>query len=259
VASSGGNAGVAVAYTGRKLKIPTIIIVPKTTPEFMLNRIKAEGADVRVHGAVWDEADAYSRKLAEDEGATYIHPFDHPDLWEGNSSLIEELAAHSEFQKNPPDVVICSVGGGGLMSGICQGLEKAGWKDTTLVVSETTGANCLAAAIRNGGPVRVSVNSIAKSLAPSTVSTQAYEWTKRRKVENFEVEDASTVRTCISFLDDHRLLIEPACAASLVPIYEKTILDKFPQKPKSIVVILCGGSMTSLELLTQWRETFLKK
>src|SRR5690349_15197906 len=78
ISSSGGNAGLAVAYAGRKLKIAVDVIVPESTPIFVQEKLRLEGARVSVSGASWIEADALARKLAESPEAAYIPPFDHP-------------------------------------------------------------------------------------------------------------------------------------------------------------------------------------
>jgi len=123
ITSSGGNAGYAVAYAGRKLGIPTTVVVPTSTSEVMKKRIESEGAKVIAAGKVWDEANAYALQLLKDQPqVTYIPPFDHPEVWAGNSSLIDEIRDQLEGAK--PDVVICSVGGGGLLNGIVHGLRR---------------------------------------------------------------------------------------------------------------------------------------
>lgn len=88
VSSSGGNAGLAVAYSGRLLKVPVKVIVPQSTPSFMVQKIQREGAEVIIHGKDWNGADVLARELAEEPGSFYISPFDHPLIWKGHASLI---------------------------------------------------------------------------------------------------------------------------------------------------------------------------
>ena len=91
VSSSGGNAGIAVAYVGRKLSIPVRVVVPESTTAQARESILAQGAQLTVHGASWYEANAYAEaSLAADEA--FIHPFDHPLLWQGHSTMIDEIA-----------------------------------------------------------------------------------------------------------------------------------------------------------------------
>ncbi len=80
ICSSGGNAGFAAAYAARQLGYPATIVIPESTPDFVAASLRDEGADVIVHGKVWDNANEYALKLAEDvDGSIIIHPFDHPD------------------------------------------------------------------------------------------------------------------------------------------------------------------------------------
>jgi len=143
ITSSGGNAGLAVAYSGRQLNIPVTVVVPETTPEFMRHLIEAEGAEVKIHGKAWDNAHEFANSLCTDPSYQYIHPFDDKDIWEGHSTIITEVAAH----KIKPSVVVTVVGGGGLLIGILQGLHKVGWNDVPIIACETVGTASFAAAI----------------------------------------------------------------------------------------------------------------
>ena len=106
ISSSGGNAGHAVATVGRQLGMAVRVIVPTTTKPLMVEKIKAQGAEVQVHGANWNEADALARELVEAAPeAEYIPPYENPLLWTGHSSLIDEVAAAGER----PGAVVASV------------------------------------------------------------------------------------------------------------------------------------------------------
>ena len=109
VSSSGGNAGYAVAYAGRELSLPVLVVVPSTTPDSTRRQLNLMGAEVQVVGNVWDEADVQARELAVEKGAAYIPPFDHPTLWRGHSTLIDEVA---ESHGRPDLLSSPSVAGG---------------------------------------------------------------------------------------------------------------------------------------------------
>ena len=121
VCPSGGNAGFAAAVAGAALGVRTTILVPQTTHETVRQAIRAIGAELIVAGEVWDETNQAALRLCDQPGAVYIPPFDHPDIWDGNATLIDEAASQCQF-----DAVICAVGGGGLMSGIVQGFHRNG-------------------------------------------------------------------------------------------------------------------------------------
>lgn len=250
VSSSGGNAGLAVAYAGLALNIPATIVIPKTTPTLMIDKLKAEKATVIVHGENWDESDEFARTLAASDNKAYIPPFDHPKIWEGYVSLIEEL--HQANLK--PDAIIVSVGGGGLYSGLVQGCEKIGWHDVAMITSETTGAASFAKAFKAKKRIRLeTIDTVATTLGAKQICQQAFEWSQRHPTFPQIVTDKQAVRACLQFADEHRQLVEPACGAALAIAYEN-----FPilQDYEKIVIIICGGSGVSLSLLQQWKAAF---
>ena len=145
VSSSGGNAGLAVAYAGRQLGVPVTVVVPETSTGTARALLAREQAEVIVHGASWQDANelALSRVGA---GDAFIHPFDDPLLWHGHASMIDEVvAAGLTF-----DAVVVSVGGGGLMCGVAEGLRRHGLDHVPIVAVETTVAASLRAALDAG-------------------------------------------------------------------------------------------------------------
>lgn len=125
---------------GQKLGIPVDVFVPTTTLPMMITKLRYANANVNVGGANWNEADHLARTtLAKNPNAQYIPPFDDPLIWEGNSFLVDELV---EQMDGPPDVVIASVGGGGLLRGLQLGLERRQCFNTKILAVETTGASC---------------------------------------------------------------------------------------------------------------------
>ena len=135
VSSSGWNAGLAVAYSGRQLNIPVTVIVPKTTKKQAIDLIKAEGANVVVTGTDWSEAHAYAIEISKG-GAKYIHPFDDSYIWEGHASIIDEIFSNN-FR---PDAIVLSVGGGGLLCGVVEGLKRNS-ENIPILAVETKGAD----------------------------------------------------------------------------------------------------------------------
>lgn len=149
ICASGGNAGMAAAYAARKMGVPATIIVPSSTPQLVVQRLQDHGVAVKIVGEVWDDANAEALKLARTEGLTYVPPFDHPLLWEGHASMVVEVAA-SLGPSVKPGAVVVSVGGGGLLCGVIQGLKDVGWMDVPIIAMETVGADCFNAAIKAG-------------------------------------------------------------------------------------------------------------
>ncbi|ESO12670.1 hypothetical protein HELRODRAFT_105471 [Helobdella robusta] len=260
VASSGGNAGLAAAYVTKKLNVPLDLYIPINTKKEMLERLRAEGANVILHGKVWDEADEEARKELRDPSVGYISPFDHPDIWEGHSSLIMEA---SEQMSKKPDLVILSVGGGGLLLGVSRGMEAVGWNDVPILAMETVGADCLHQALLAGKLIKLrSITSIASSLGALMVAEEVLKISKQRKIISKVVTDEECVEAVCRFLDDHCMLVEPSCGASLAAIYAGIVSGMLPQfksnarKLKNILVIVCGGVNINLNQLNMWKTQF---
>jgi len=251
VCPSGGNAGFAAAVAGAALKVRTTIVVPQTTPESVREKIRAIGAEVLVHGAIWDEANQEALRLCEQPQAVYIPPFDHPDIWDGNGSVIDEAA-----QQLPDgfDVVICAVGGGGLLAGVVQGLQRNGLQNVPVIAAETEGVASYAAALQADEPVTLpAITSIANSLGSKRVAQQAFDWSKRHDIRSAVVSDAQAVDACLHFADDMRLLVEPACGAALAVAYQNLpVLASF-QRP---LMIVCGGIGVDVGKLAAWKTQF---
>ncbi len=249
VSSSGGNAGYAAAYAGRKLELPTIVFVPSTTAPQLRAQIAAQGADVRVTGDVWDEAHAAALRFSQEQSALYVHPFDHPLIWQGHATLVDEIVD----EIGAPDAMVLSVGGGGLMCGVIEGLRRNGLSHVPLAAVETEGTASLAASLKQGKLVTLErVTGVAKTLAAKTVSPTAFEWATQHPVQSVVVTDAEAIRACIDFADDHKCLVEPACGASLSLAYQPRAIF---EKANRVVIIVCGGIGIDLEMLQAWRTS----
>lgn len=250
VCSSGGNAGIAAAYSGRMLKVPVKVIVPQTTLPLMHQKIREEGAEVTVHGALWDEADALARQIAQEQGYSYIPPFDNPYIWLGNSTIIDEI----EETDVSPDAILVAVGGGGLLCGLVEGLKRHKKNEVAVLAVETEGAASFNAAVKAGKVVTLEkIDTVATSLGAKKVTSQALEYTKSHPISSYVVSDKQAVEACLAFADDHYTLVEPACGTALAPIYSG--MDIFSSY-STIVVIVCGGKGVSLSLLRSWAERF---
>ena len=242
ISSSGGNAGLAVAYTGRQLGVPVTVVVPETTAQRARELIVQQGAEVIVHGASWTEANALAQSLLTQHDV-FIHPFDHPLLWEGIIPMIDEVIADGVT----PDAVVLSVGGGSLLSGVAAGLKKHGLAHIPIYTVETQGTASLHASIVAKQHVELDqVSGIATTLAAKKVCQNAFEVSQALEVRSLVVSDQDTVDACLKFVDDHRILVEPACGATLSVLYDQA----FQFKPTDqVLVIVCGGAGITLETL----------
>ncbi|KAG5857740.1 hypothetical protein ANANG_G00022580 [Anguilla anguilla] len=252
ICSSGGNAGMATAYVARKLNIPATIIVPSSTPELVIHKLKSQGATVKVVGKVWDDANAEALTLAQNEGLTFVPPFDHPLVWQGHASIIREIKA---CLLTKPGAVVVAVGGGGLLCGVVEGLREVGWGDVPIVAMETRGANCLNEAMKAGKPVTLpDITSEAKTLGAKTVCSQAFEYCKEGNIISEVVTDSEALQAIELFLDEERVLVELACGAAIAAVYTGLIQrlqeeGRLPRRLGPLVVVVCGGSSISMAQL----------
>lgn len=245
--SSGGNAGLAVAYAGQQLGLPVTVVVPETTTERAICLLRDYGAQVIVHGPGWQEANQKALSLKDAETA-FIHPFDDPLLWQGHASMIDEVAR----QGVQPDAVVVAVGGGGLLSGVAEGMQRQGWDAVPLIAVETVGAASFNAAVEAGERVTLpAITSVATSLGARQICQQAFQWAHTRPVISRVVTDKAALDACEQFLSDQRVLVEPACGAALALAYEQSATLAPYQR---VLFIVCGGATAGIDQIRQWRN-----
>ena len=251
ISSSGGNAGIAVAYAGRHLRIPVTVVVPETTSEHAKALIRLENGEVIVHGASWQEANALAQSMIAERTA-FVHPFDDPLLWRGHASMVDEVTRAGVR----PDAVVLSVGGGGLLCGVVEGLRCNGMENVPVIAVETAGADSFAQSLAAGHRITLAgITSIATSLGARQVCEQAFRWSTVHPVKSAVVSDEAAVSACKRFLDEHRVLVEPACGASLALLYEHgAALESFG----TLLVIVCGGVTATTDQLQAWSTRLLQ-
>ena len=261
VCPSGGNAGFAAAVAGVALGVRTMVVVPTTTAAAVVEAITAIGATVVVHGVVWDEANLEALRLCAQPGAVYIPPFDHPAIWEGNATVIDEAVRQLALLRDAVDsasesfdAIVCSVGGGGLLCGVLEGLHRNGLAQVPVLAVETAGAASYAAALAAGTPVRLDViSSVATSLGARQVAQAAVDWRLRHHIISVVVSDADAVGACLRFAGDLRMLVEPACGAALAVAYGALPVLQLFRRP---LIIVCGGIGVDLATLASLKQRF---
>ena len=250
ISSSGGNAGLAVAYAGRRLGVPGTIVVPKSTGERARELIAAQGAKVRIHGAAWDDSHRLGLELSRHEHGAYVHPFDDPVVWDGHASMIDEVIDAGL----KPDLVIVSVGGGGLFCGLMQGLDRNGLGHIRILALETEGAASLHRSLVAHHLIELEqIDTIATTLGARRVAPAAFDFARRPNVATRTVTDSQALDSCFRFATDHRVLVEPACGAALAAVY-----GHFQPVPEchDILLIVCGGAGVNIDMLETWRREF---
>ncbi|KAI0693711.1 tryptophan synthase beta subunit-like PLP-dependent enzyme [Cytidiella melzeri] len=285
IVASGGNAGLAVACAAKVLGLKCSVFLPEGASSSTLAFFKKEEAEVREIGDSYQQALAAAEDaVAAEENAVLVPAYDEPLLWEGHSSVIEETAQQLP-QGAKPDAVFCCVGGGGLLGGIIIGCKAVGWDDVPIVAMETHGSNCFYQSISlNAGPFESSplppseglevihdtkydcniaklpkLTSRASSLGASWPSPGVVKHALKRKggIECVCVSDEMAMQTALRFADDHKILVELACATTLTSAYSPGLFDRLvPSQPamkRTVVFIVCGGFKVSLRELGGYR------
>lgn len=271
--SSGGNAGLACVAAANFVGRPSTVVVPLSTKPHMIEKIKALGAtDVVQHGNHFKEADRYLNEVvmieakARGEEPIYCHPYDDPDVWEGHSSLVDEVDQQlSQAEDGAPDAIVCSVGGGGLFNGIMDGISRTSkWDKTQVLALETHGADSLSSALdKEEWATLPGITSIATSLGAVKVSSRTFqlasEGRRSGKVRNMVLSDAEAAMGCWRFAEDERMLVEPACGVNLALCYGdrlKKALGRSVRPDDKIVIVVCGGQNTSVDMISTWKQEY---
>jgi len=256
VSSSGGNAGLATAHAARALGIACTVVLPTTTPDAVRSKLEDEyGAEVIVEGAIWDEANERAKALAAEYRRPLVHPFEGETTHKGHASLVQEVDEQLAEMGKKMDAIVCCVGGGGLLAGVLRGVGDR--DDCLIVAAETHGADSFAQSMEAGKPATIPITSIAKSLGAGTPSpTVLKDALASKRVYTHVVSDAAAVRACLSFADERRVLVEPACGAALACVYGNDV-PKALQGRRCVVVEVCGGAVINMEQMNAWAGELL--
>ena len=174
ITASAGNHAQGVAYAAKAFGVKAVIVMPVSTPLIKVNRTKAYGAEVVLYGEVYDEACQHALKLAEENGYTFIHPFDDLDVATGQSTVAMEILKELPFV----DIILVPIGGGGLATGVST-LAKMLNPNIKVIGVEPSGAACLKASFLSNEVVTLeSVNTIADGTAVKTPGSKIFPYIK---------------------------------------------------------------------------------
>ncbi len=249
VTASGGNHGLGVAIAARLLNIPCRVFLPISTSNYRVELLEKLGAEVKLVGDTWDDANKIAIEFASETSSLYIHPFADVEVITGQGTIVNELID----QIDNFDMILVSVGGGGLITGITRNLDARGLLDHVEVHSvETKGADSLFQSINAGQLVTLpDITSIAKTLGARRTTPEIFSYLRDRLSGAHIVTDKSAVASMVEFLEHEKILVEPAtsCTVSLLTSGSLDI------EGKRVVVVICGSNVT-LDELSAWRQRF---
>ena len=233
ICSSAGNHAQGVAYSAQKKGIKAVIVMPSITPLVKVEATRAYGAEVVLHGDVYDDAYGKAVRLSEEKGYTFVHPFDDYQVLCGQGTIgLEILDELSDV-----DEILVPVGGGGLLSGIAAGVKAANPR-VKVVGVEPIGAMSMKVSLDEGQIARLSeVKTIAEGVAVRQVGELTFALCKEYVDEMVTVSEKDIMESVLMLLDKHKLIAEAAGVVTLAA------LKKRAKPGKKIVCLISGGNI----------------
>ena len=233
ITASAGNHAQGVAFAAKKFGCKAVIVMPTVTPLIKVNRTKSYGAEVILHGDVYDDAYAYACELAEEEGYTFVHPFNDIDVATGQGPIAMEIV-----QELPTvDYILVPIGGGGLVSGVAT-LAKMLNPKIKVIGVEPAEAASMKAALAAGEVVQLeSANTIADGTAVKAVGDKILPFVKENVDDVLLVEDDELIGAFLDMVENHKMIVENSGLLSVAA------LKQLDCKGKKVVCVLSGGNM----------------
>lgn len=233
ITASAGNHAQGVAYAAKELGARAIVVMPTTTPLMKVNRTKNYGAEVILHGEVFDEACDHARALAEKEGYTFIHPFDDLGVATGQGTIAMEIVKELPLV----DYILVPVGGGGLATGVST-LAKMLNPNIKVIGVEPAGANCLQASLEAGEVITLpGVNTIADGTAVKRPGEQVFPYLQKNLDGIITIQDDELIVAFLDMVENHKMIVENSGLLTVAALKHMNV------KNKKIVSILSGGNM----------------
>lgn len=233
ITASAGNHAQGVAYAAKCYGVKAVIVMPNTTPLIKVNRTKNYGAEVVLYGDVYDEACARAYELAEENGYTFIHPFDDLAVATGQGTIAMEI-----FKELPlVDYILVPIGGGGLATGVST-LAKMLNPKIKVIGVEPAGANCLQASLKEGKVTTLArVSTIADGTAVKTPGEKIFPYLSDYLDDIITVEDEELVVAFLDMVENHKMIAENSGLLTVAALKHLNVRDK------RIVSIISGGNM----------------
>ena len=233
ITASAGNHAQGVAYAAKLAGAGAVIVMPTTTPLMKVNRTRSYGAEVVLHGDVFDEALAHANRLAAEKGYTFIHPFNDLDVATGQGTIAMEI-----IKELPTvDYILVPIGGGGLCTGGAT-LAKLLNPKIKIIGVEPAGANCMQESLRAGKVVSLpSVNTIADGTAVQTPGELLLPYIQENVDKIITIEDSELIVAFLDMVENHKMIVENSGLLTVAALKHLNV------NKKKIVSILSGGNM----------------
>jgi len=238
ITASAGNHAQGVAFAAKRFGCKATIVMPSITPLIKVNRTKSYGAEVILHGNVYDEACEYAKQLAEEKGLTFVHPFDDLDVVTGQGTIAMEIV-----QELPTvDYILVPVGGGGLSTGVSVLARMLNPKIKVIGVEPSNAASMLAA-FECGEPVTLPyASTIADGTAVKRIGDVIFPYAKEHIDQIITVEDDELIGAFLDMVENHKMVVENSGLLTVAA------LKQLDLKGKKAVAVLSGGNMDVITL-----------
>jgi threonine dehydratase len=235
VCSSAGNHAQGVALAARIHGIRAVVCMAQNATRSKVEATKAYGAEVVLHGNIWDEANEKAKELVRTEGLTYVHPFDDEQLIAGQGTLGLEIV-----QDWPEvDAIVVPIGGGGLISGVSMAAKSFNPKIRVIGVESSDGP-AMKRSVDAGELVTIDCGTIIDGLRVKTVGATTFSVVQRYVDEIVTLPDREIFDAMIWIMERAKLVVEGAAAASVAALLHGLV--KLPAGSR-VAAVLSGGNV----------------
>ena len=238
ICASAGNHAQGVALGARKLGARAVIVMPVTTPQLKVDAVRALGGEVHLHGDSYSDAYVYALEQQKQNGLTFVHPFDDPDVIAGQGTIAMEILRQHQ---GPLDAVFVAIGGGGLISGVANYI-KAVRPEIKVIGVQMNDSDAMMQSVAAHQRVTLpDVGLFSDGTAVKLVGEETFRIASEL-VDEFITVDTDAV--CAGIKDvfiDTRSIVEPAGALAVAAI--KQYVAQHKTKGETYAAILCGANM----------------
>ena len=249
IASSAGNHAQGVAYGAKESGIKAVIVMPKSTPLIKVESTKQYGAEVILHGDVYDDAYKKAKELEEKEGYVFVHPFNDEDVLDGQGTIALEIL--EELPET--DIILVPIGGGGLISGIACA-AKILKPEIKIIGVEPEGAASAYEAIKENKVVELKeANTIADGTAVKKIGDLNFEYIKKYVDEIITVSDYELMEAFLLLVEKHKIIAENSGILSIAAT------KKLKEKDKKVVSVISGGNIDVLMISSMINKGLIRR
>lgn len=238
IASSAGNHAQGVAYSAAARNVKSTIVMPSITPLLKVTATKTLGAEVITHGDVYDEAYNRAMSLSEDNGYTFIHPFDDYDVICGQGTIGLEILD----ELDDVDEILVPIGGGGLISGVAAAIKET--KPSVKIIGVApVGAQSMKISLQEGRVTRLAtVNTNAEGVAVKQPGELPFEFVKKYVDDVICVSEKDIMEAVLLILEQHKLVAETAGVVSIAALRKRSLTGK------KVACLMSGGNIDTVTI-----------